>query len=196
MRQRALTIGAGQGLRGRYGSGGLGRGCSVWVGLGDAAEGDFEAEGAELADVVGDLAAHVPLALVVVRAEVLISHTGVSQQRGAFSWVFPVATQALAVPRLRASRRWRAPSRVWVRPAATAVSPVMAPRYRLPFLALARPARLPDWWSWGARPAQETRCGPVRNLLMSTPVSATASWAARRPQPGIDSAWGSWLSRR
>ena len=41
----------------RYGSGGLGRGCSVWVGFGDAAEGDFEAEGAELADVVGDLAA-------------------------------------------------------------------------------------------------------------------------------------------
>jgi hypothetical protein len=39
--------------------------------------------------------------------------------------VFPVATQALAVPRLRARRRWRAPSRVWVRSAATAVSPVI-----------------------------------------------------------------------
>src|SRR5258705_10222253 len=102
----------------------------------------------------------------------------------AFSWVFPVATQALAVPRLRASRRWRAPSRVWVRPAATAVSPVTAPRYRLPFFALARPLRLPDWWACGARPAQETRGGPVRDLLISTPVSATASWAARRPQPG------------
>ena len=70
MRQRTLAIGAGQGLRGRYGSGGLGRACSVWVGFGDAAEGDFEAEGSELADVVGDLAAHVALALVVVRAEV------------------------------------------------------------------------------------------------------------------------------
>jgi hypothetical protein len=30
--------------------------CSVWVGFGDAAKGDLEAEGAELADVAGDLA--------------------------------------------------------------------------------------------------------------------------------------------
>jgi hypothetical protein len=52
------------------------------VGCGEAAEGDLEAEGSELADVVGDLAAHVPLTLVVVRAEVLIAHTGVSQQLG------------------------------------------------------------------------------------------------------------------
>ncbi len=51
--------------------------CSVWVGVGDAAEGDFEAGGSELADVVGDLAAHVALALVVVRAEVLVTHAGV-----------------------------------------------------------------------------------------------------------------------
>ena len=29
---------------------------------------------------------------------------------------------------------------------------------------------------------------------MSTPVSATAYWAARRPQPGIDSACCSWSS--
>ena len=62
------------------------------------------------------------------------------------------------------------------------------------FLALARPLPLPDWWSCGARPPQETRCGPVRNLVMSTPVSATASWAARRAQPGIDSAWASCSS--
>jgi hypothetical protein len=47
MRQQTLTIGAGQGLRGRYGSGGLDRACSVGVGFGEAAEGDFEAEGAE-----------------------------------------------------------------------------------------------------------------------------------------------------
>ena len=44
------------------------------------AEGDFEAEGSELADVVGDLAADVALALVVVRAEVLVAHAGVGQQ--------------------------------------------------------------------------------------------------------------------
>jgi hypothetical protein len=46
-------------------------------GFGDAAQGDFEAEGAGLADVVGDLAADAGLALVVIRAEILISHPGV-----------------------------------------------------------------------------------------------------------------------
>ncbi len=48
----------------RYGSGGLGLACGVWVWFGDAAQGDFEAEGAELADVTGDLAADAGLALV------------------------------------------------------------------------------------------------------------------------------------
>ena len=48
---------AGWGLQGRYGSGGLGVSWSAWFGFGDAAEGDFEAEGAELADVVADLPA-------------------------------------------------------------------------------------------------------------------------------------------
>ena len=76
MRQRTLAIGRVRAC-GAYGSGGLGRVCSVGFGFGDAAEGDFEAEGAELADVVGDLAADVALALVVVRAEVVISHAGV-----------------------------------------------------------------------------------------------------------------------
>src|SRR5262249_30772224 len=56
--------------------------CSAWfgVGAGEADEGDFEAEVAELADVVGDLAADAALALVVVRAEVGIAHAGVGQQ--------------------------------------------------------------------------------------------------------------------
>ena len=76
MRQRALAIGAGQGLPGWCGSGGLGRACGVRVGFGDAAEGDVEAEVAELADVVGDLAADVTLAFVVVRAEVGVAHAG------------------------------------------------------------------------------------------------------------------------
>jgi len=51
-------------------SGGLGAGCLAGVGVwfGEAAEGDLEAEGAELADVVGDLAAGAGLAVVVVRA--------------------------------------------------------------------------------------------------------------------------------
>ena len=43
-----------------------------------------------------------------------------------------------------------------------------------------------------ARPGgQVPACG---NLLMSAPVSARASWAERRPQPGIDSAWVSCSS--
>jgi hypothetical protein len=46
------------------------------MGFGAAAEGDFESEGAELADVVGDLAVDVAAALVVVRAEVLVPHAG------------------------------------------------------------------------------------------------------------------------
>jgi hypothetical protein len=72
-------------------------------------------------------------------------------------------------------------------PAAAAVSPVMPARYRLPFLALARPLRAPGWWSTGVRLAQEARYAPAGNRVMSAPVSARASWAAR-PQPGIDSA--------
>jgi hypothetical protein len=51
-------------------SGGLGVSGFVW--LGAAAEGDLVAEGAELADVVADLAGGVALALVVVAAEVLV----------------------------------------------------------------------------------------------------------------------------
>jgi hypothetical protein len=43
----------------------LGLACPVWAGSGGAAEGDFESEVAELADMVGDLAADVALALVV-----------------------------------------------------------------------------------------------------------------------------------
>ena len=68
--------------------------------------------------------------------------------------------------------------------AATAVSPVTPARYRLLFLALARPLRAPDWWSTGVRLAQETRYAPVGNRVMSAPVSARASWAARRPPAG------------
>ena len=82
MRQRTVAIGAGQGLRGGMGQAAWAGPCSVWAGFGDAAEGDLEAEGAELADVVGDMAADVALALVVVRAGVLTSHAGVSQQLG------------------------------------------------------------------------------------------------------------------
>jgi len=51
--QWTLAIGAGQGLSGRYGSGGLGRVCSVGFGFGDAAEGDLEAEGSELSRTRG-----------------------------------------------------------------------------------------------------------------------------------------------
>jgi hypothetical protein len=49
----------------------------VWSGFGGAGEDDFEAEGAGLADVAGDLAADVALAFEVVRAGVLVSRAGV-----------------------------------------------------------------------------------------------------------------------
>ena len=189
MRQRTLAVGAGQGLRGRYRSGGLGRVCPVGFGFGDAAEGDLEAGGSELAGVAGDLAAGVALAVVVVRAGVFIAHAGVSQQPGGLQ--LGVAGGGAGSGGAASSGR---------PPVAGAFAGLgaagchgglalqMAPGYRLPFLALARPLRLPDWWSCGARPAQEDRCGPVRNLVMPAPVSATASRAARRAQPGIDPA--------
>src|SRR5262249_23681180 len=68
LRQRCLATWAGRGPR-AVGSGGLDLACCVWVGFGDAAKGDFEAEGAEPSGVVGDLAAEVAPALVVVRAK-------------------------------------------------------------------------------------------------------------------------------
>jgi hypothetical protein len=75
VRQRALAVGGRAGcVAGFGGAGGL------WLaGLagGEATEGDLEAEGAELADVVGDLAADIGAALVVVGAEVLVSQAGV-----------------------------------------------------------------------------------------------------------------------
>jgi hypothetical protein len=49
-------------------------------GLGEAAEDDLEAEGAELADVVGDLPAGAGLAFVVVRAEVSVAGAGAGQE--------------------------------------------------------------------------------------------------------------------
>src|SRR5690349_8329871 len=47
---------------------------------GEGGEGDFKAEGGELAGVVGDLAASGGLAFVVVRAEVVVAHAGAGQQ--------------------------------------------------------------------------------------------------------------------
>ncbi len=75
-RQQAQAVAGEAGACGAVWSGGLGLACSVWLGFGDAAQGDFEAEGAELADVVGDLPAGVALAFVVVNAEVLIAMPG------------------------------------------------------------------------------------------------------------------------
>ena len=46
----------------------------------EAAEGDLEAEGAELADVVGDLPAGAGVPVVVVRAEVVVAGAGTGQQ--------------------------------------------------------------------------------------------------------------------
>src|SRR5262249_38913853 len=46
---------------GRWSGGGGGAWCFGWLGFGDAAEGDFVAEGAELADELADLAVVVAL---------------------------------------------------------------------------------------------------------------------------------------
>ena len=63
------------------GSGGRGVSWFVWSGFGGGAgEGDVEAEGFDLADVVGDLAAGGGLTFVVVRAEVVVPRAGVGQQ--------------------------------------------------------------------------------------------------------------------
>ena len=95
MRQ-TLTLASWSGSAGRDGSGGLGVPwpARFWPGSGDGAQGDFEAEGAELADVVCDLPADAGPALVVVRAEILVSHAGAS----------------LRAVRLAAGRRIRVPS--------------------------------------------------------------------------------------
>jgi hypothetical protein len=58
-------------------SGGRGGGWVVLRGFVEAAEGDFEAGGAEPADVADDLPAGAGLVLVVVRAEVGTPHAGV-----------------------------------------------------------------------------------------------------------------------
>src|SRR5258708_12037045 len=75
---RRSVSGAGLGFGG---SGGLGACWPAWFGFGDAAEGDLEAEGAELANVVGDLPAGAGLAVVVVGAEVFMPGAGARQQR-------------------------------------------------------------------------------------------------------------------
>jgi hypothetical protein len=73
----------------------------------DAAQGELEAEGAELADVMGDLPAEAGPAVVVVRAEVLMAHAGTGQQLvvdlqlGAAD-----GDLALALPRQLFSRRY------------------------------------------------------------------------------------------
>jgi hypothetical protein len=65
-------------LPGSAGEGWSGGFCLVGragVGFGGAAEGDFEAGAFEPGDVVVDLAVQAGLALVVVRAEVLVAHS-------------------------------------------------------------------------------------------------------------------------
>ena len=138
------------------------------IGLGRAGKGDFQAEFLQFADVVGDLAAALGAALVVVGSEVVVSHAGVGQElvvdlqlgvaEGDAGFGLAAAAGELALAGAFA---------VSVLPAEMAVSPVAAATYLLPFLCRERPWRLPDWWSSGARPARETRWPPVGNLLMS-----------------------------
>ena len=73
--------------------------------------------------------------------------------------------------------------RVGVGSAAIAVSPSVPGSHRLPFSDFARRVQVPDWSSAGLRPAQEDRWAPDGNRVLSSLVSAMASWAARRAQP-------------
>src|SRR5690348_8298918 len=63
----------------RLWSGGAGR-FGVVLGWAGTAESDFQAEFLEFADVVGDLAAGLGAALVVVRPEILVPHAGAGQE--------------------------------------------------------------------------------------------------------------------
>ena len=78
----------------------------MWVGLGNAGQGDFEAEGFDLADVVGDLAPEGGLPLVVVRAEILVAHIGLATSSWkTLDWMLPTGTWNLPLPQLRAGLR-------------------------------------------------------------------------------------------
>jgi len=56
------------------------------------------------------------------------------------------------------------------------------------FLGLRPPGPAAGLVISGLRPAQEDRWAPDGNRVLSSLVSAMASWAARRAQPGMDSA--------
>ena len=158
-----------QGLRGRY------RVRRPVVGLvpsgfgvGDAAEGDFEAEGAELADVVGDLAADVALAFVVVRAEVLVAHAGVGQQL-VEDLQLGVADRDLGFGFAAAAGQPPVAGALAGLGLAGRDGGLAGDGGQVPvaFLGLGSSVRLPDWWSSGVCPAQEARCAPVGNRVMS-----------------------------
>jgi hypothetical protein len=78
---------------------------------------------------------------------------------------------------------------------ATAVSPVMAPRYRLPFLDLAFPSRLPEELSSGVRPAVTIYCADFDDphdvcLLVSGAGGPRGS--PRRRRPGSRTTVNAW----
>src|SRR3954468_2666543 len=75
----------------------------------------------------------------------------------------PTATTAFLPPRRRAMRRERSPRKVWVLPAATAASPRILARYRLPCPVDLLPLGLPaDSLIPGANRAQEARQGSCK----------------------------------
>src|SRR3954447_6443736 len=83
----------------------------------------------------------------------------------------PTATTAFLPPRRRAMRRERSPRKVWVLPAATAASPRILARYRLPCPVDPLPLGLPaDSLTPGANRAQEARCAALGKRVMSVPI--------------------------
>ena len=141
---------------------------SVRVWAGDAGEGDFEAEGFDLADVVGDLAAGGGLPLVVIRAEILIAHARVGQQL-VVDLQLGVADRDLGFGFAAFAGK----------------APVAG---AFPGLGLA--GRDGGLAGDGAQVLVAFLVPGTAGALagLAGPVSARVSWAERRPQPGCDSA--------
>src|SRR6266704_3024869 len=95
------------------------------------------------------------------------------------------ATSALSLPRRRATRRYLEPKKDLVLAATRAEMPSCAARYLSPRPVGAGLERAPDWLMEGQRLAQDTRLAAVGKHDMSTPISATITWAPRCPNPGI-----------
>src|SRR5215211_1710939 len=95
------------------------------------------------------------------------------------------ATSALSLPRRLAIRRYFEPRKDRVFAAARAEVPSWLASGLLPWPVPPGLDRVPDWLIAGHRLAQDTRFAAVGKQDISTPISATITWAPRRPTPSI-----------